>query len=95
MSARTRSPGAQLELFARDPHEHLFPYWRQQLLAWCEGVWMWRHHRDTTGWSMATQGLSFARLLFRSSQMSKAEFRRWWLFDRRVRRWNKLQNERS
>jgi len=81
----------QAELFAKDPHEALFPYWKDSLGSWLRDVWLYRHDRNTTGWSMATQGLLFARLLFGSGQLTRAEFRRWWRLDRRVQRWTVRQ----
>jgi len=74
----------QLELLPAHPHEHLFPYWRSRLSRWPSEVFMWRNRRNTTGWSMACQGFAFARHLFSSGQMSRAEFRRWWRLNRRV-----------
>ena len=87
MSATTN----QLELFARDPDEALFPYWRESLHRWLNDVWVYRHYPNTTGWSMARQGLLFARCLLRHGQMTRAEFRRWWRLDRRVQRWDGKQ----
>ena len=80
----------QPELFARDPSEGLYPYWRESLRVWLDDVRFYRHIRDTTGWSMATQGLLFAECLMRHGQMTRAEFRRWWRFERRVKRWDKM-----
>jgi hypothetical protein len=79
---------AQLELFQRDPSEHLFPYWRKRLLAWPREVLIYRHYRNTTGWSMACQDFMFAGLLLRHGQLSRPEYRRWWRFERRVKRWD-------
>jgi hypothetical protein len=76
----------QLELLPAHPDEHLFPYWRKQLAAWPCDVFQFRNMRDTTGWSMATQKMCFARWLFRAGQMSRAEFRRCWRFKRAVMR---------
>lgn len=80
----------QLELFERDPMEHLFPYWRKQLRGWVEDVRIYRHYRYTTGWSMACQGFMFAGFLFRHGQITKSEFRRWFRLNRRVKRWDKI-----
>jgi hypothetical protein len=77
---------AQLELFASHPDERLFPYWRKRLAAWPCDVFQYRNMRDTTGWSMACQGMCFARCLFRAGQMSRSEFRRWWRLERAVMR---------
>ena len=87
MSRRISSSGAgsaQLELFVRDRNEHLFPYWREPFREWVRDAFHYRHHRDSTGWSEATQGYMFAQLLYRAGQMTKAELRRWWRFDRRL-----------
>ena len=54
----------QLELLPAHPDEHLFPYWRKQLAVWPCDVFTYRNMRDTTGWSMACQGMCFARWLF-------------------------------
>jgi hypothetical protein len=74
----------QLELLPAHRHEHLFPYWRKRLAAWPCGVFTYRNMRDTTGWSMACQGMCFARWLFGAGQMSRAEYRRWWRLGRAV-----------
>lgn len=85
---------AQLELIATHPHEKLWPYWRERLQEWPGEVWRWRHSRGTTGWSMATQGYGFAQFLFRDGQISKQELRRWWRFDRRIRRIGQIRRMR-
>jgi hypothetical protein len=77
---------AQLELFASHPDERLFPYWRKRLAAWPCDVFTYRNMRDTTGWSMARQGMCFARWLFKAGQMSRSELRRWWRLERAVLR---------
>lgn len=82
----------QLELFPRDAYENLFPYWRASLRQWLKDVWMFRHNRNTTGWSMARQGFQFARCLLIHGQISKAEFRRWQRLERRVKRWDSFAN---
>jgi hypothetical protein len=69
--------------------EHLFPYWRERLAEWPCEVRYWRHDRNTTGWSMASQGFSFARFLFGEGEMTRQEFRRWFKFNCRVRRWSR------
>jgi len=76
----------QLELFK--PAPPLSPWWREQLKGWLEDAWRYRHNRHTTGWSMATQGMLYARLLYKTGQMEKAEFRRWFKFHRRILRWD-------
>ena len=76
----------QLELLPAHPTEHLFPYWRKQLAAWPCDVFTYRNMRDTTGWSMACQGMCFARWLFEAGQMGRAEYRRWWRLERAVMR---------
>lgn len=48
-----------------------------------------RHNVNTTGWSYAIHGKLFASLLFIDGQISKAEYRRWWRFFRRLRRWER------
>ena len=83
----------QLELFARDPMEHLFPYWRDRLQEWVRDIWRYRHQRDTTGWSMARQGYIFAQCLFMHEQMARPELRRWWRLDKRVRRYHANETE--
>lgn len=88
---KKKTNGTQLELFKRDPMESLFPYWRERLRHWLEDVWMYRHNHNTTGWSMACQGLLFPEMLFRHGQITKTEFRRWWRLQRRVRRWDKTK----
>lgn len=79
----------QLELFQRAPCEHLFPYWKGRLDRWPSEVFEWRHYRDTTGWSMATGEFSFARFLFRHGQLTRQQFRRFFRFARRVKRWDR------
>ena len=84
----------QLDLFAADPDEHLFPYWRGCLKQWILDAWTYRHKRYATGWSMARQGMMFSRLLLMHGQMSKVEFRRWVRFKRRIRRWDKREESK-
>jgi hypothetical protein len=79
----------QLELFKVDPYAHLFPYWKERLASWPRDVFEYRHYRNTTGWSMATGGFCFARLLFGRGQLTRDEFRRFFRLDRRVRRWDR------
>ena len=79
----------QLTLFADNPSEKLFPYWWESLKRWPAEVFMFRHSRDCTGWSMATQDFSFARWLFMNGQMDRSEFRRYWRLNRRVQRWER------
>ena len=78
----------QLELFTQRKEHRLCPYWRKRLGEWPGEVLESRHHPDTTGWSMATQGLKFATWIFKAGEMSRSEFRRWCRFNRRVRRWD-------
>lgn len=77
---------AQPDLFTLDPNTRLFPYWRRSMLAWPREAFIYRHHHNTTGWSMATQGLMFPRMLFWHGQITRAEYRRWWSFNRRLKR---------
>lgn len=86
-----QAPQNQLELFPRDPCEHLFPYWKKQLMKWPREVMQFRHYTQCTGWSMCCQSFMFARNLFRHGQINKAEFRRWFRFRRRVWRWDSLK----
>lgn len=76
----------QLELLPAHPDEHLFPYWRRRLADWPRQVFLYRNMPETSGWSMATQMMCFARFLFEAGQMTRAEFRRWWRFGRAVMR---------
>lgn len=87
----------QLELFTTlDERKPLLDYWRECLKAWPAKVREYRHYRNTTGWSMATGGFSFARRLFRAGKITRKDFKRWWKFHRRVRRWNeKAQQPRE
>jgi hypothetical protein len=81
----------QLELFTEDFRERptLVAYWRKQLTAWPRRVFDNRHYRDTTGWSMATGGFVFARLLFGEDRLTRAEYKRFRRFHRRVSRWDR------
>jgi hypothetical protein len=85
----------QLELFpqleALEDRRFLVDYWRRSLREWLKKVWRFRHYRDTTGWSMACGGFLFAKLLFLDGKMTRKEFRRWWRFSRRVRRWDERE----
>jgi hypothetical protein len=83
----------QLDLFAPHPDERLFRYWRQRLSEWPREVMESRHQLDSSGWSMATQGLKFAVWLFKARQMHPLEFRRWCRFNRRVRRRDHFNNQ--
>ena len=79
----------QGELFPRNQYEHLFPYWKKRLKEWIQDVWMYRHFRGCTGWSMARQGLCFARLLFQEGQITREQFSRFVRLKIRVDRWDK------
>lgn len=83
----------QLQLFTVDPCEHLFPYWRGRLERWPAEVFRWRHYRYTTGWSMCCSEYSFARSLFCHGQITRRQLRRYWRFDRRVMRWEKMTED--
>ena len=78
----------QLELFTEVKTHRLSPYWRNRLRKWPQEVMESRHQLDSSGWSMATQGLKFATWLFQAKEMSLKEYRRWCRFNRRVRRWD-------
>jgi hypothetical protein len=83
----------QLELFpsiAQVERHELAPYWREKLERWPRDVFEWRHHRDTTAWSMATGGYGFAILLFTAGAMPRRELKRWWRLNRRVMRWDQI-----
>lgn len=85
-------PQAEIQVITQDRERlRLTDYWRERLRRWPSDVLFWRHHRDTTGWSMATQGFCFARFLFRDGLMSKVEFRRWFSLHRRVRRLDQVE----
>lgn len=77
----------QLDLFAAADDAELVPYWREQLRGLPAEVFAWRHHLNTTGWSVARSGWLFALWLYSAGQMTRAELRRWWRFGRRCDRW--------
>lgn len=77
----------QLELFTEQ--DSRTPYWRKRLAEWPCDVLSSRHEPDSSGWSMATQGLKFAIWLFKANAMGTREYRRWCRFNRRVRRWDR------
>jgi hypothetical protein len=81
-----RSTPEQPDLFAIDPSTPLFPYWRRSMRAWPREAFIFRHNHNTTGWSMARQGLMFPRMLLWHGQITRAEYLRWWRFDRRLKR---------
>lgn len=81
----------QLELFKECKTHRLSSYWRSRLSQWPGEVMSSRHKPDSSGWSMATQGLKFAIWLFKAREMHGCEFRRWCRFNRRVLRWDKKQ----
>tara|TARA_R110000868_G_C10387083_1_gene719936 strand:- start:108 stop:389 length:282 start_codon:yes stop_codon:yes gene_type:complete len=79
----------QLELFAPekvDQYAHLYALWKKDLLAWPSEIFEFRHFRNTTGWSMASSSFIYARMLFQSGKITRSDFRRYWKFNRRVRR---------
>jgi hypothetical protein len=81
----------QLELFTdeyRDP-ANLVARYRKLLTEWPAEIMSWRHHRESSGWSMATGGYSFARSLFFNRKITRVELRRWWKFHQRVKRWDR------
>jgi hypothetical protein len=80
----------QLELFTADFHERpkLIALWRGELDRWLRDIFEYRHLRSSTGWSMATGRFFFARLLFRKGELTRAEYKRFLRFRRRVSRWD-------
>jgi hypothetical protein len=85
----------QLELFEPekvDQYAHLYAFWQKDLLDWPREVFAFRHSRDTTGWSMACSGFIYARMLFQCGRITRSAYRRFWKFDRRVRRWDRLNS---
>jgi hypothetical protein len=80
----------QLELFSDEYREpaHFVTYYRQALKKWPDSVMYYRHHRDSTGWSMATGGFFYARCCFSRGVITREQFRKYWKFNRRVRRWD-------
>jgi hypothetical protein len=87
---------AQLELFAPadtltegPPPPPNCAHWFKQLRQWPAEVFNWRHATNTTGWSVATAGLSFAIMLHRAGNLDTEEFRRYCKFNRRVRAWDR------
>ena len=82
----------QFNLFpVKNPNREptLLPYWNRELKRWPAKVFQSRHYRGTTGWSMATGGYSFARILFSERKITRRELRRWWKFYQRVMRWDR------
>lgn len=82
----------QLELFESDKvdqYAHLYQHWQKDLEDWPREVFSFRHDRDTTGWSMASSGFIYARMLFQCGKITRKAFRRYWKFNRRVHRWNR------
>ncbi len=75
---------SQTHLFTYFGHMNLVAYWRISMKAWVREIWSVRHQLDSAGWRKARQGFWFARALFRSGNMTKAEFRRWWRFAYRL-----------
>lgn len=73
-------------------HAHLWPYWRGQLKSWIEDAYYYRHSRESTGWSMATEGFMFARLLYGDGQLSREQFRRYCRFNRKIQRIERADN---
>lgn len=81
--------GDQLDLIPVGKYEHLYSYWRDRMDQWICDVRRFRHAQNSTGWSMACQGFSFALHLFACGQMDRAQFKRYWSFNRRVQWWDK------
>jgi hypothetical protein len=69
--------------------QHLFPYWREQLIQGMKDVFHFRHNVNTTGWSLASMSTVFAKMLYDSNQMSDHEYRRWMRFKARINRWER------
>ena len=88
----------QLELFEPekvDQYAHLYAHWEKDLGDWHREVFEFRHFRNTTGWSMACSGFIYAKMLFQSGKITRNAFRRYWKFDRRVRRWNLIDQAQA
>jgi hypothetical protein len=81
----------QLELFEPekvDQYAHLYDHWKNDLIEWPREIFHYRHQRYTTGWSMASSGYMYARMLYRCGKITLIDLRRYWKFNRRVTRWN-------
>ena len=81
----------QLELFEPekpDQYAHLDAHWMNDLKRWPGEVFEFRHHRNTTGWSMSRGTFIFAKFLLCRGKITIKQFRRYWRFHRRVQRWN-------
>lgn len=74
----------QIELIPKNEWEHLYPHWRESLQHAIRDAFYFRHARNTTGWSYAIGGISFAESLFRHGQLTREEFRRYFVFFRRT-----------
>jgi len=81
----------QLELFTEEYREpaHFVEHYMKRLSEWPAEIMCWRHHRESSGWSMATGGYSFARSLFFNRKITRRGLRRWWKFHQRVMRWDR------
>lgn len=81
----------QLELFTDEYREpaHFVAHYRKRLAEWPAEIMYWRHHRESTGWSMAKGGFFFARCCFSRGVITRRQFKRMWRFRQRVKRWDR------
>jgi hypothetical protein len=81
------SVNTQLQLdLSLGQHPELHQYWRTQLRSAIKDAWIYRHARNTTGWSMACQGNAFAIMLHTEGQMTAGAFQRYNRFFTRIQR---------
>lgn len=76
----------QLTLGILRGHEDLYPFWQESLKSWIKDALYYRNAQGCTGWSMVTGGFMYARLLYSHGQLSRAMFKRYWKFNRRIQR---------
>ena len=79
----------QLELFADEycDRAHLVAYYRKALSEWPSEIMYYRHDTKSTGWSMALGRFIFAKLCFYRGVISRSQFKRLCMFNRKIRRW--------
>lgn len=70
------------ELTARIEH------WQKSLTAWIKEAFIYRHSRQTTGWSCAMHGISFAYSLHNAGKISQKQYARFQRFHQRLERIN-------
>jgi len=71
----------------------LIKYWQSSLNDRIHLAFEFRHNTETTGWSMATQGFSFALFLWSKGRMPRSTLRRYFRFFKHLEHWEQKKEQ--